>query len=139
VFASITAASATAAVERVLDLATAERRVAVQAALAENLRGVVTQVLLRKSSGGRLAARELLLNTEAVASLIAEGQVAQLPLAIDGGRKRGMVPLNDALVAFVQSGAVDVREAYRKAPDRATLLSLLKREGIDTSFVERLA
>lgn len=139
VFASVTAASAPAAVERVLDLAAADRRTAVQAALAEHLRGVVTQVLLRKSSGGRLAARELLLNTEAVASLIADGQVGQLPLAMDGGRKRGMVPLNDALVAFVQSGAVDVREAYRKAPDRATLLSLLKREGIDTSFVERLA
>lgn len=139
VFASITAPSASAAVERVLDLAAGDRRAAVQAALAEHLRGVVTQVLLRKSSGGRLAARELLLNTEAVASLIADGQVGQLPLAMDGGRKRGMVPLNDALVAFVQSGAVDVREAYRKAPDRITLLSLLKREGIDTSFVERLA
>ncbi len=138
VFASITASSAPAAVERVLDL-DGDRRGSVQAALAESLRGVVAQVLLRKSSGGRLAARELLLNTEAVASLIADGQVGQLPLAIDGGRKRGMMPLNDALVAFVQSGAVDVREAYRKAPDRATLLSLLKREGIDTSFVERLA
>jgi twitching motility protein PilT len=139
VFASVTASSSPAAVERVLDLGSGDRRAFVQAALAEHLRGVVTQVLLRKSSGGRLAARELLLNTEAVASLIADGQVAQLPLAMDGGRKRGMVPLNDALVAFVQSGAVDVREAYRKAPDRATLLSLLKREGIDTSFVERLA
>lgn len=139
VLASVTASSAPAAVERVLDLATGERRAAVQAALAECLRGVVTQVLLRKSSGGRLAARELLLNTEAVASLIADGQVGQLPLAIDGGRKRGMVPLNDALVAFVQSGAVDAREAYRKAPDRTTLLALLEREGIDTSFVERLA
>lgn len=138
VFASVTAASAPAAVERMLDLS-GERRASVQAGLAEHLRGVVTQVLLRKSSGGRLAARELLLNTGAVASLIADGQVAQLPLAMDGGRKRGMVPLNDALLAFVQSGAVDVREAYRKAPDRATLLSLLKREGIDTSFVERLA
>ncbi len=138
VLASITASSAIAAVERLLDLA-GDRRAFVQTALAESLRGIVAQVLLRKSSGGRLAARELLLNTEAVASLIADGQVGQLPLAIDGGRKRGMVPLNDALVAFVQSGAVDVREAYRKAADRATLLSLLKREGIDTSFVERLA
>ena len=70
---------------------------------------------------------------------IAGGQLGQLPLAIDGGRKRGMVPLNDALVAFVQSGAVDVREAYSKASDRTALLALLKREGIDTSFVERLA
>ena len=50
-----------------------------------------------------------------------------------------LVPVVDALVAFVQSGAVDVREAWRKAADRAALLKALKREGIDTSFAERLA
>ena len=110
-----------------------------QPTLAETLRGVVAQVLLRKTGGGRVAARELLLNTAAVATLIAEGKTSQLPLAIDSGRKHGMVPLNDALVAFVQSGAVDAREAYRKAFDRAGFLALLRREGIDTSFVERLA
>ena len=54
-------------------------------------------------------------------------------------RCRLMVPLNDALGGFAQSGAVDVREAYRKADDKAGLLALLRREGIDTSFVERLA
>jgi len=49
------------------------------------------------------------------------------------------VPFADALVAFVQSGAVDVREAWRKAGDRPALLKGLRREGIDTSFAERLA
>jgi twitching motility protein PilT len=139
VFISITAASVTAAIERLLDLVPADRRRSVQALMSETLRGAVAQVLLRKSGGGRLAAREVLLATAAVSSLLSEGQTAQLPLAIDSGRKHGMVPLNDALVAFVQSGAVDVREAYRKAADRTGLLALLKREGIDTSFVERLA
>jgi len=139
VFASVTAASATAALERLVDLCPSEQRRTVRAALAEHLRGVVAQVLLRKAGGGRLAARELVLNTNAVAALISDGQIAQLPRAIDSGRKLGMAPLNDALVAFVQSGAVDVREAYRKADDKAGLLALLRREGIDTSFVERLA
>lgn len=139
VFASVTAASATGALERLVDLCPSEQRRAVRAGLAEHLRGVVSQVLLRKAGGGRLAARELVLNTSAVAALVSDGQIAQLPRAIDSGRKLGMAPLNDALVAFVQSGAVDVREAYRKADDKAGLLALLKREGIDTSFVERLA
>lgn len=139
VFASVTAASATAALERLVDLCPSEQRHAVRAGLAEHLRGVVAQVLLRKAGGGRLAARELVLNTSAVAALVGDGQLSQLPRAIDSGRKLGMAPLNDALVAFVQSGAVDVREAYRKADDKAGLLALLKREGIDTSFVERLA
>lgn len=139
VVVSVTASATTAAIERLLDLVPAERRPPVQAALAERLRGAVSQVLLRKTGGGRLAARELLLGTSAVAGLVGEGQLAQLPRAIDSGRKHGMLPLNDALVAFVESGAVDVREAYRKAGDRAGLLAQLKREGIDTSIVERLA
>ena len=79
------------------------------------------------------------MNTRAVANLIAEGKTSQLPMAIDGGRKHGMVALNDALVAFVQGGIVDSREAYRQAADQQGFLALLKRHGIDTSFVERLA
>ena len=70
---------------------------------------------------------------------MAEGQIAQLAVAMDSGRKHGMVPLNDVLLALVQSGTVDVREAYRKADNQEALLDLLKREGVDTSFVERLA
>jgi hypothetical protein len=50
-----------------------------------------------------------------------------------------MVALNDALVALVQGGVVDLREAHRQAADRQGFLGLLKRQGVDTSFVERLA
>ena len=96
-------------------------------------------MLLKKTGGGRLAARELLLNTSAVAGLLAEGKTSQLPLAIEGGRKHGMVPLNDALGGFAQSGAVDVREAYRCSADRPGLIALLQRQGVDVSQVERLA
>jgi Tfp pilus assembly ATPase PilU len=81
----------------------------------------------------------VLLNGPSVAQLIGAGDLARLPLALENGRRTGMVPLTDALVGFVQSGAVDVREAWRRAPDRPGLLKALKREGIDTSFAERLA
>lgn len=133
------ARSASAAIDGIIDLYPQQERGRVQLWLAQNLRGVVAQVLLKKSGGGRLAARELLLNTPAVAGLLAEGKTSQLPLAIEGGRKHGMVPLNDALGGFVQSGAVDVRDAYRCSPDRAGLLALLQRQGVDVSVVERLA
>lgn len=139
VVCGLPAHSAPEAVERLLELCPPERRAQLQAMVAETLRGVVAQVLLRKSSGGRVAARELLLGTPSVAGLIAEGKLAQLALALDNGRRHGMVPLTDALVAFVQSGVVDVKEAWRRASDRASLLKQLKREGIDTSFTERLA
>jgi twitching motility protein PilT len=139
VMGALTAHTATEAVDRILDQTPPERRQKVQLGLAESLRGIVAQVLLRKTGGGRVAAREVLLNTSAVANVIAEGKTSQLPMAIDSGRKHGMVALNDALVAFVQGGIVDSREAYRQAADRQAFLALLKRQGIDTSFVERLA
>ncbi len=108
-------------------------------ALADSLRGVIAQVLLHKVGGGRLPAREVLLNTAAVSSAIAEGKTSQLPMAIEGGRRYGMMPLNDALVGLVRTGAVESREAYRQSPDRPGFLAALNRQGIDTSFVERLA
>jgi twitching motility protein PilT len=139
VIGALTAHTAVEAIDRIVDQTPPERRPKIQLGLAEALRGVVAQVLLRKTAGGRVAAREVLLNTSAVANLIAEGKTSQLPMALDSGRKHGMVPLNDALVSFVQSGVVDSREAYRQASDRQGFLALLKRQGIDTSFVERLA
>ena len=124
------------AIDHIINLYPAEKRRHVQLALAENLRGVVAQVLVRKIGGGRVAARELLLNTPAVASVIADGRTSQLPMAIDAGRGRGMRRLNDALAALAQSGGVDIREAYRQAADRKGLLAELQRLGIDTASLE---
>jgi twitching motility protein PilT len=137
VIGAVPSHTATSAIGRILDQTPADRRQRVQLMLAQGLRGVVSQVLVPKAGGGRVAAREVLLNTSAIAGLIAEGRVGQLPAAIDSGRKAGMVPLNDALAGFVQSGVVDVKDAYRKAFDRQAFLAVLRREGIDTSFVEQ--
>ena len=133
------ARDATGAIDRIIDLYPAEARRQVQLSLAQNLRGVVSQVLLKKHGGGRVAAREILLNTPAVASALAEGRTSQLPLAIEGGRKAGMMSLNDALVGYVQSGLVDVQEAYRRSANRSGFVALLKRQGVDTSALEKLA
>jgi twitching motility protein PilT len=138
VFASLPASSTIAAIERLVELLPADRRPKARTSLAGSLRGVVAQVLLRKVKGGRAVAREILLNTPAVATLILEGKTFQLPVALDSGRRHGMVPLTDSLAAYVRDGSVHVAEAYRKALDRPALLALLKREGIDTSFAETI-
>jgi twitching motility protein PilT len=141
VIGAVTAHTATEAIERMIEQTPADRRPAMKHGLSEALRGVVAQVLLRKTGGGRVAAREVLLNTPAIANVIGEGRTSQLPMAmsIDSGRRHGMVALNDALITLVQSGAVDSREAYRHAADQQGFLALMQRQGIDTSFVERLA
>ena len=139
VFVSIAAPSTSDAVQRFVELAAPEMRNAVQSEMAESFRGAVAQVLLKKAGGGLIAAREVLLATAPVARVIGEGQLAQLPHALESGRKLGMVSFSDTLIDYVRSGSVDVRDAFRKAPDRDRLLAGLKREGIDTSLVERLA
>ena len=139
VVAGFSAHSAAGAIDRIIDLYPAEQRRQVQFALAASLRGVIVQVLLRKVGGGRLPAREVLLNTPAVSSAIAEGKTSQLAMVIEGGRRYGMMPINDALVGLVESGAVDGRDAYLQSTDRPGLVAALNRHGIDTSFVERLA
>src|SRR5437763_10331191 len=95
--------------------------------LADSMRGVIAQALLRKKGGGRVPAREVLLNTPAVSSAIAEGKTSQLPMVIEGGRRYGMMPINDALVGLVQSGVVDPQEGYRHSTDRAGFLLALRR------------
>jgi twitching motility protein PilT len=139
VVAGVRASHLSGAVERIVELYPTERRRQVLASLAQSLRAVVSQVLVKKVPGGRAAAREVLLNSPIVASVLAEGRTGQLSMAIEGGRRQGMVPLNDALAALVQTGTVDVREAYRHAVDRGALLDVLKRYGVDTSPLERLA
>jgi twitching motility protein PilT len=139
VIGAISAQTAMAAINRLLRGFPPDKRERLQEMLAEGFRGAVSQVLVRKAGGGRVAAREVVLNTPAITSLIADGRLSQLPLAVDSGRKHGMVPLNDALAGFVQSGVVDVKHAYRQAFDRPAFLAVLRREGVDTSFAERLA
>ena len=139
VLASVPAASTIPALERLIEVFPADRRARARASLATSLRGVIGQVLLRRSTGGRAAAREILLNTPAVSTLVLEGKMFQLPGALDGGRRHGMVPLTDSLAGHVREGTVFAGEAYRKALDRAALLAALKRDGVDTSFAERMA
>jgi Tfp pilus assembly pilus retraction ATPase PilT len=81
----------------------------------------------------------LLLNSPAVEKLILDGAIPQLALAIEGGRRLGMVTMNDALGALVREGVVEIAEAVRCAPDRGSLIAALERDGIDVTDVERRA
>ena len=132
VIGALTERTATAAVDRMIDETPPDRRSDVLSGLADSLRGVVAQLLLRKTGGGHVVAREVMVNTGAVSRLIAEGKTSQLQLAIENGRHYGMAAFNDVLAGLVRSGVVDAREGYRHAPDKPGFLSMLARSGIDT-------
>jgi twitching motility protein PilT len=139
VFGSISAPTAPAAVERLIDAFPADRRPQVRASLSGALRAVVAQLLVPKAAGGRIAAREVLLSSPAVQKLLLDGATWQLPIAIESGRSLGMTTMVDSLGALVRDGVVEIGDACGAAPDRVALIAALERDGVDVSGVERRA
>jgi twitching motility protein PilT len=119
VFGTLHTNSAPKTVTRIIDIFPAEQQDAVRAMLAESLRGVVAQQLLRTKDGtGRVAALEILVGTPAVGNLIREAKTFQLPSIMQTGKKDGMVQMDQAILAHLMAGVVDAEEAYGKAFDK---------------------
>jgi twitching motility protein PilT len=134
VIAGMTAPSAPAAIDRIVELYSPEQSRSVQLQLSQHLRAVVGQVLVPRIRGGSVAAQEVMLMTPAIAAVLADGRAWQLRSALDAGGTRGMVPFGDGLLALVRAGEVRPEDAYHYAPDQAALLERFARHGIDTSF-----
>jgi twitching motility protein PilT len=139
VFVTVNAPSSKAALARLLALCPEDTRASVRAQLAERMRGGVAQALLRRTAGGRIAAREVLLMTPAVVAAIENGRLEDLTAAMESARQHGLVSLNDALIQHLRVGAIDLREAYRKTDHRDALVIALKRENLGAPLLERLA
>ena len=136
VFGTLHTTTAASTVDRIIDQFPADRQEQIRVMLSESLKGVIAQTLCRKISGGRVAAREILLSIPAIANLIREGKTFQIPSVIQTLRRLGMVTLNDALLELVEGRQVEPREAYVKAHDKTGLVMAFKNRGIDTSFAE---
>src|SRR5439155_18343589 len=87
--------------------------------------------LCRKIGGGRVAALEVLIATQAISNLIREGKTFQIPSMMQVGKAVGMVSLNDALLELVAKKLVAPDEAYAKAVDKPAFDAGLKRLGFD--------
>jgi twitching motility protein PilT len=75
--------------------------------LAESLEAVVSQTLLKKKGGGRVAAHEILIGTPAVRNLIREAKLHQIPSMMQTGGRVGMQTLDAAIGELVKKGLVD--------------------------------
>ncbi|HEX6199760.1 MAG TPA: type IV pilus twitching motility protein PilT, partial [Thermoanaerobaculia bacterium] len=138
VFATLHTTSAIATIERLINQFPAERQEQVRLMLADSLKAVVSQTLLKRIGGGRVAAQEILLCNRAVANLIRENKTYQILSVMQTGRGRGNVTLNEALLRLVAEGTVEPREAYLKAVDKDDLLNRYRTEGIDVGFLDHL-
>jgi twitching motility protein PilT len=131
VFGTLHTTTAASTVDRVIDQFPSDRQAQIRIMLSESLRGVIAQTLCRKIGGGRAAALEVLIATQAVSNLIREGKTFQIPSMMQVGRASGMVSLNDALMELVTKKVVAPDEAYAKAVDKGGFEALLKRAGLD--------
>ena len=136
VFGTLHTNSAPKTVDRIIDVFPADQQEQIRSMLAESLKGVVSQALLRKTGGkGRVAAMEIMVGTSAISNLIREGKLHQIPSMIQTGRKDGMQLLDQHIMELLMSGEVDPTEAYLKANNKATFKPHLKEEPPAEDFV----
>jgi twitching motility protein PilT len=115
VFGTLHTNSAAKTVDRLVDVFPAGEKAMVRSMLSESLQAVVSQVLLKKVGGGRVAAHEIMLGTPAIRNLIREDKVAQLYSAIQTGGALGMKTLDMSLKGLVSQGLVRLEEAREQA------------------------
>ena len=89
--------------------------------LSESLKAVISQTLMKKIGGGRVAAHEIMLGTPAIRNLIREDKVAQMYSAIQTGQNVGMQTLDQNLKGLLAQGVVSKEEAKRKAANPDSL------------------
>ena len=130
VFGTLHTTSACSTVDRIIDQFPADRQAQIRMMLSESLRGVISQTLLKRTGGGRIAALEILIVTAAISNLIREGKTFQIPSLMQTGKKHGMQMMNDALLDLIRRKLVDPEEAYRKAIDKTSFVSQLRGAGI---------
>ena len=129
VFGTLHTTTASSTVDRIIDQFPADRQAQIRVMLSESLKGVVSQTLCKRLSGGRVAAREILLTTPAVSNLIREGKTFQIPSIMQTSKQLGMVTLNDALLDLVERKEISPDEAYVKSVEKAGLQASLKAKG----------
>jgi twitching motility protein PilT len=114
--------SASQTVDRILDSFDGERQTQVRLMLAESLKCVLAQRLIRRADdAGRVLALEILSATTAVASLIREKKTFQLPSVIQTGKKEGMQTMDESILALARSGAVSQEDAANHLSSRDLL------------------
>ena len=115
VFGSVHTTSAASTVDRLVSAAPSLQQDHMRSLLAGSLRAVLCQFLLRRIGGGRCLAVEIMLNTEAVASLIRKGKSFQIPSVIATSREQGMQLMDSELMRLFREGLVSAEEVYMKA------------------------
>lgn len=115
VFGTLHTSSAPKTVDRVIDVFPPNQQAQVRAMFSESIQAVVTQTLCKKVGGGRVAAIEILLGTNAVRNLIREGKIHQIPSVMQTQQSLGMQTLETHLKQLFERGLIDRETAIEKS------------------------
>jgi twitching motility protein PilT len=135
VFATLHTNNARKTIDRIVDAFPSDRQPLVRTMMANSLRGVLAQLLLKKADGkGRVAVTEILIATTAVGAIIREGRTEKLSDVMVGGKSEGMQLMDDAIMGFLEQGVVTPMEAYMKSIDKTHFEQFLPADsGVPTS------
>jgi twitching motility protein PilT len=115
VFGTLHTTGAVQTIDRIVDVFPTTQQEQIRVQLAETMRGVISQILLPKVGGGRIAAHEIMVGTDAVRACIREGKTAQMQNFLVTGAKQGMIQMDACLTGLVRSGQVEAQHAIAKA------------------------
>jgi twitching motility protein PilT len=118
VFGTLHTSSAAKTIDRIIDVFPAAEKDMVRSMLSESLRAVISQTLLKKVGGGRVAAHEIMLGTPAIRNLIREDKVPQMYSAIQTGGAVGMQTLDQCLQDLLRRGQITKGDALPRAVNK---------------------
>ena len=118
VFGTLHTTSAAKTIDRVVDVFPAGEKDMVRTMLSESLQAVISQTLIKKIGGGRVAAHEIMMGTPAIRNLIREDKVAQMYSAIQTGMSHGMQTLEQCLQNLVNRGLITREDAMSKSSNK---------------------
>jgi twitching motility protein PilT len=127
VFGTLHTNSASKTIDRIINAFPADQQAQCRTMLAESLKAVVAQQLLKTKDGkGRCAANEILIGTSALTSIIREGKISQINSMIQTGASLGMQTMDQHLMKLIEEERITPEAAYEKAIDKALFLSMFK-------------
>lgn len=123
VYGTLHTSSAAKTVDRIIDAFPEDQQNMIRTMIADTLRGVLSQTLLKRVDGkGRVAAFEILITNYAISNLIREGKTFQIPSAIQTGKKEGMMTLDQSLMKLMMAKTIYAEEAFRNANNKELFL-----------------
>ena len=115
VFGTLHTTSAAKTIDRIIDVFPGDEKSMVRSMISESLQAVVSQTLIKKSGGGRIAAHEIMIGTPAIRNLVREDKVAQMYSAIQTGGSLGMQTMDQCLRILVGKGLITSEAARDRA------------------------